>query len=108
MAVFHIDTMDTHERDQIQKYSEFVNCIDIGGCLVTVRSIHHEPDCPYQPASQPGRVEAAGRLRKCSVMPNGVHVHLYSTDTKEHYMRFIDVSDTENKALFAAYYEQNE
>jgi hypothetical protein len=108
MAVFEIDAVDAHERDQIQRYSEFVNCIFIGGYLVTVRSIHHEPDCPYQPALRPERAEAVGRLRKCSVMPNGVHVHLYTSDTKEHYMRFIEVSDAENKALFAAYYEQKE
>jgi hypothetical protein len=104
MAIFEVDAIDTHEHDQIKKHAEFVNCIYIGGYLVTVRSIHHEPNCPYQPISLPGRDEEAGKLHKCSVMPNGVHVHLYSSDNKERYIRFIEVSDAENEALFEAYY----
>jgi hypothetical protein len=104
MAIFEVDAVDDHERDQIRRYANFVNCIYIGGYLVTVRSIHHEPDCPYQPLCHPEQAEEVGKLRKCSVMPNGVHVHLYVSDNEERYMRFIEVSDAENEALFAAYY----
>ncbi len=104
MAVFEVDVLEEHEQDQVQRYAEFVSSIYIGGYLVTVRSIHHEPHCPYQPVPQPGRAEVAGRLLKCCVMPNGVHVHLYTSDSDEHYMRFIEVSDAENEALFEAYY----
>ena len=104
MALFEVDAIDPHERDQIQKYSEFVDCIDTGRYLVIVRSIHHEPHCPHHPTPQPGRTEVPGSLLKCSVMPNGVHVHLYTSDKKEQYMRFIEVSDAENEALFEDYY----
>ena len=104
MAVFEVDTVEEHEREQIQRYSEFVTCDYIGGYLITVRSIHHEPHCPHQPIPQPGRAEPEGRLLKCSMMPDGVHVHLYTTEGEEHYMRFIEVSDADNEALFAAYY----
>jgi hypothetical protein len=104
MAVFAVDTVEEHEREQIQKYAEFVSCDYIGGYLITVRSIHHEPDCQHQPVVQAERMEPAGKLLKCSIMPNGVHVHLYAADNKERYMRFIEVSDADNEAMLTAFY----
>ena len=104
MAIFEVDVMDAHERDQIHQYAEFIHSVVLGGYLVTVRSIHHEPACSYQPIPFPGRAEGAGRFCKCSVMPNGVHVHLYHSENAGRYLRFVDVSDAENEALFALYY----
>ncbi|SRR5579884_788139 len=104
MAVFEIDVLEEHERDQIQQYSEFMSCNYIGGYLVTVRSIHHAPHCPHRPTSQPGGANTTEEPLRCSVMPNGVHVHLYLNDKNERYMRFIEVSDEENEALFDEYY----
>lgn len=104
MAVFEVDELKTHEREQIEKYAEYITCTYIGGYLITVRSIHHEPHCPHQPASQPGRADATGEPLRCSVMPNGVHVHLYVNDNNERSIRFIEVSDEDNEALFDEYY----
>lgn len=104
MAVFAVDNVEKREREQIQKYAEFVSCDYIGGYLITVRSIHHEPDCPHQPVEQPERAEPEGRLLKCSIMPNGVHVHLYGSNSEGQYMRFIEVSDADNEAILEAFY----
>jgi hypothetical protein len=104
MAVFEVDDLKAHEREQIEKYAEYVTCTYIGGYLITVRSVHHEPQCPHQPVSQEGRAVIPGRLLRCCVMPNGVHVHLYSGNNNEQYMRFIEVSDEENEVLFEEYY----
>jgi hypothetical protein len=104
MAVFAVDDLKAHEREQIEKYAEYVTCTYIGGYLITVRSVHHEPQCPHQPVAQLGRAEMAGRLLRCSVMPNGVHVHLYIDENNERSMRFVEVSDEENEELFEAYY----
>jgi len=104
MALFEVDIIDPYEHDRMKQYAEFVSCISTGRYLVTVRSIHQEPNCSHRPRPHAGREEELLPPLKCRVMPNGVHVHLYSSKNEELFLRFVEVSDPENEALFDAFY----
>ena len=104
MALFEVDLLDPHERDQIHKYAEFVSCLSTGRYLLTIRSIHCQSHCSHHPLPQTGRVEKPGKLLKCRIMPNGVHAHLFLNEHDEQYLRFIEVSDADNETIFDAFY----